>query len=242
MPLVRVLSKSVPASSGGGKVTSGLIAEYEFLEGAGQTVADGSGNSNPLELGSSSGSDGSDPTWISPVGLDFATAKYARPANALYSGDADHTAIYVVDHASGSAFRALYSQSDGGGSLGGRIYHYIDASNRLLSAFNQFNGPAQSASGPSAGINMLTFTHLKSSQTVQYFLNGAGVGSTVYTDNNVNVSAATPVLGGALANGYYHSRPMYYVAVYNRVLSSGELADMHNYIRALLATRGITIP
>ncbi|MFA5772563.1 MAG: PKD domain-containing protein [Thermoplasmata archaeon] len=44
--------------------TTGLVAYWSFDEGSGQTASDSSGNGNAGTLGSSSGSDSSDPTWV----------------------------------------------------------------------------------------------------------------------------------------------------------------------------------
>ena len=55
---------------GRGLVRNGLVAEYPFNTGSGQTVPDVSGNGNHGTLGSTSGVDTNDPAWH-PLGLSF---------------------------------------------------------------------------------------------------------------------------------------------------------------------------
>lgn len=46
-------------------VTSGLVGEWTFDEGSGQTSADASGTGNAVMLGANGSADGADPAWIS---------------------------------------------------------------------------------------------------------------------------------------------------------------------------------
>ncbi|HEY6032679.1 MAG TPA: LamG domain-containing protein, partial [Kofleriaceae bacterium] len=45
--------------------TTGLIGEWTFDEGTGQTTADSSGAGNPGQLGATTGAEASDPVWVS---------------------------------------------------------------------------------------------------------------------------------------------------------------------------------
>jgi hypothetical protein len=47
-------------------VSDGLIAEWRFDQGAGQTLVDASGNGHHGQLGSTAGADVNDPTWGPP--------------------------------------------------------------------------------------------------------------------------------------------------------------------------------
>ncbi len=51
-------------------VAAGLIGEWRFDDGAGQTLTDASGNGHHGRLGSTAGPDVNDPAWIAP-GLSF---------------------------------------------------------------------------------------------------------------------------------------------------------------------------
>jgi hypothetical protein len=228
---------TVTYADAGSRVESGLIAEYRFEEGAGLVAGDGvPGSSYDLSLSSGT-------PWVTGGGVNMGSNRFATPATALITGDANHTAIYVVDYADSNVYRPLYSQSDGGGALGSRLYHFIADNDALVTSFNQFNGPAFSTGlVTGSGPRMLAFSHDKATRTVKYRVNNVDAGTTVYTDNNVNVSASQPTLAGATSNGYYLNRPLLYAVFYNRVLSSAEMAQMNTYIRALMTARGVTIP
>lgn len=51
-------------------IRNGLVAEWRFDEGAGQVLTDYSGNGHHGQLGSTTGADAADPTWIAQ-GLSF---------------------------------------------------------------------------------------------------------------------------------------------------------------------------
>ncbi len=44
--------------------TTGLVGEWTFDEGTGQTTADHSGTGNTATLGATSAAEGSDPSWV----------------------------------------------------------------------------------------------------------------------------------------------------------------------------------
>lgn len=63
-------------------VQAGLQVYYPFDEGSGQILTDRSGVSNDGTLGSTSGADTNDPTWVAE-GLSFTTDDYVTSANDL---------------------------------------------------------------------------------------------------------------------------------------------------------------
>ena len=65
-----LLHDRLPLLGRQGLVRNGLVAEYPFNTGSGQTVPDVSGNGNHGTLGSTSGVDTNDPAWH-PLGLSF---------------------------------------------------------------------------------------------------------------------------------------------------------------------------
>jgi hypothetical protein len=62
-------------------VAAGLIAEWRFDDGAGQTLTDYSGNGHHGQLGSTSGGDSNDPTWV------------ASPASLAFDGSSDYVLV-----------------------------------------------------------------------------------------------------------------------------------------------------
>ena len=86
-----------------GAVTSGLVGWYRLDEGSGQIVTDASGNNNNGMLGSTTGSDTTDPTWNSTAGsgtpdgvvsTSYEVPRYIPKASALtFDGAATSVAI-----------------------------------------------------------------------------------------------------------------------------------------------------
>jgi len=68
--LVGAGGAAVPMTSGE-FVTSGLVLAYKFNEGSGQVLTDFSPSALNGRLGSTSGADTNDPTWVAPRGLSF---------------------------------------------------------------------------------------------------------------------------------------------------------------------------
>ena len=65
-------------------VQDGLVAEWRFDDGAGQQITDYSGNGHHATLGTSSGSESSDPTWqASPAALSFDGGDQALTASIV---------------------------------------------------------------------------------------------------------------------------------------------------------------
>jgi hypothetical protein len=107
--------------------TNNLVALWRFNEGEGDVLGDTSGEDNDGELGTTSGADDEDPTWV-PEGLLFDGVDDYCTAPFLVDPDADDFTAFAIFRASEAGQRrVILHQTDGTGT--GRVWLEIDESN-----------------------------------------------------------------------------------------------------------------
>lgn len=231
-------------------VRDGLVAEYRFDEGRGQVLCDYSGNGNHGQLGSTREADTNDPLWT-PQGLEFdgvddrvqCTTKFEP--SLLYEG---YTVLVVanikdidkefglLDYSYGYWYVfALGNYSSAAAYLRGVITvdgkrydtkqgNSIDVGQWAVYGIT-FNGNELTAN--KNGVVIPETTVLVPSGSI-----GKGnserltIGARCASFQNYGVNAVADVVGAY---------------IYNRCLSNEEIAEIYNYLKALLAGRGVTL-
>lgn len=244
-PVVSALALN--ASTGGGLVRSGLVAEYRFDEGSGQVLHDYSGNNNHGTFGTTSGSDTNDPTWISS-GLSFATNDYIPIGAAAVGGvtqplGAAHIVFYTatpITKSTTGMYLLFWRATDSTGLLGlGSLTSLLTDEIILLSvgASKRCGWCGDDSIAP--GWHVLTFNtttvgwYTITLDGVSKTLTTTGVSPAPYAMDNLTIGATNA--GGSPFTGY-----VAYLSIYNRALTASEIASNTKYIEDYLkVTRGI---
>jgi|GEM_PF-6668968 len=231
-------------------VTNGLIAQYDFHEGAGTIVHDVSGNANDAAFASCS----TPPTWIAggtTGGVLFASGANTCGINTPSALNAAKTWIIfayfnnqstvafpaLLGHTSSTGYAWLFSQSvanySGQSFSPGKIFSVL----WNLGA-NSFNG-ATNYSGVSFQMFTLTLT-----ANTSMFINTTQVA----TLGNTNLpTSGNWILGDAVLGGCNNGPncifdgTIYYAAAYNRVLTQAEIQQEYTAMQLLVAQRGINV-
>src|SRR2546427_4356918 len=215
---------TVPASA----QTSGLVAAYGFSEGAGPTVADGSGNNNTGTLGSGV-------TWTTQGrygsalvfnGAGFVTIPAAAGLN-LTTGMTLQAWVYPTVASSAWSTAVMKEQA-------GEFVYVLYAGSPVNRPSLQFNvgttaSGERSVTGP-AGLTVNTWTHLAGTYdgtTVRLYVNGAQVASQAGSGAIATASGGLRVGGNSVGGGDFPGR-LDEVRIYNRALTAAEIqADMN---------------
>jgi hypothetical protein len=222
-------------------IPDGLIAEWRFDSGAGQTLVDRSGNGHHGQLGSTAGADVNDPAWTAQ-GLSF---------------DGVNDYVLVPDFAAPSAYHLdLVVKPDPATPSNGRLFaaHCLTAGNALVQIYrdgtnntlryrdrdgavyvgsvNVFNG----------AWHLIQVSH-SSSQIV------------AHVDGNVDVAlTAASALSGATgpiafgcrissgAPALFLKGAEAWAAWYSAAFDEGQRVQNEKFARYLMAGRGVTLP
>ena len=227
-------------------VTAGLVAEWRFDDGSGQQITDYSGNDHHATLGTSSGSESSDPTWqASPAALSFdggdqaLTASFAGPTqfevDMLIYGDSscqDFGMVFVPHASSGYDANATTQifKNGSNATLTYRVKGNTPGENGSVALFNNAWHIVQAWSD---GTNIVAAVD--------------GVQDVALTALGTPLTASTDIVGiGARGNASGPSLGMTgklaYLVYYSRALSAGERAQNYSALAAVASERGITLP
>lgn len=212
-------------------VTDGLVAEYRFDDGSGQTLTDYVGGAN-MTLGTTGGSDTNDPTWVT-AGLQFATDDSCNVA-ATPSVSQPNTRVLCVLFPIGGASTGYFM--DGG--TGGRQIHQQTAASTQFMIY-----AGTSVVAP----NVFVYSQWKIITTVY---NGASSTSYYSNDAITGLTNVNPGAGGhgGITLGSVNSQASLFTDMtagyhlcYNKALSADEIAQNTIALTEIMAARGITI-
>ncbi len=215
-------------------VQTGLVAEYRFDDGSGQALTDYGSSGWDLQLGSTSGADTNDPTWVT-AGLQFATDDYCyRTTGPTVSQPTTH--VIVANH-NPTDETALYL-FDGGTDPGRQVAYHNDA------------GATEDELNVWAGAFIVphgTGTFKRGWKVHTFIFNGA---SSKYYDSNSQILSGNAGAGGleglTVCAKYDFGQIMDvatvgYHAVYNTALDTDEIAENVTALTTIMAARGVTI-
>jgi Concanavalin A-like lectin/glucanases superfamily len=227
-------------------VQAGLVVYYRFDEGAGQTVADHSGAGNSGTLGSTSGADTNDPSWVAE-GLSFTTDDYMATANDASTLPDAWTVCAAVKFDPAVADQPLVAWGAIGSARPGVYLSFLGSPYRPIiyqgaSNFRYFkaNDPVnlqdngwhfmvyRSPGGGTADISNASLRVDGSPQVVDS------------TTNSGTGQSKTEFRLSGLGNKYLEGAVAFFT-LHNRVLGDGEADQMHEVAREVLAGR-VTLP
>jgi hypothetical protein len=225
----------------GTPIRDGLVAEYLFDEGRGQVLCDYSGNGNHGMLGSTYNIDTNDPLWV-PEGLSFdGVDDYVDCGNSktlqITQDLTMQLAVYIpADIASTSFF--MGKRYNGEYEIGyladnGLAYrHQWAASAVNLNFINFFDVLGKNYT--------VAVTRDTSSKIVTAYKSGIEFSALTYPGepeaSNINL-----YLGARSGGGHFTLASIYCAFIYNRCLSPAEILENDDYIKILLAKRGVTL-
>lgn len=229
-------------------VTSALLAYYDFAQGSGQQLTDQSGNGKHGQLGSAAGSDTNDPAWAT-AGLVFdGVDDYVNvDALAVYNnGSAAFTVMAVVKAAPQNAIR-LWGEgntvdtgtiaslgSGAGGTIGKALAFVRDAAAanplNVASIATVFDNTWHSAAWSD------------NNGAWALLVDGLPDSSGSYTRPSLTLTKGTIGALGRATYGSFLAGTLAALLAYNRPLSAAEVLQNHRYLKATLASRGVTLP
>jgi hypothetical protein len=227
-------------------VQAGLVVYYRFDEGAGQTVADHSGNGIGGTLGSTAGADTNDPAWDAE-GLSFTTDDYmTTPSNAATRPDA-WTVCTAVKFTPAVADQPLAAWGTIASARPGIYLSFLGSPYRTIiyqgaSNFRYFkaNDPVNLQNN---GWHFLVYRSpgMGTADISNASLRADGVQQVVdSTTNSGTGQSKTEFRLSGLGNTYL-SGSLAFFTMHNRVLSDAEADQMREFAKAVLASR-VTLP
>lgn len=215
-------------------IQDGLAAEWRFDAGAGQVLADHTGNGHDGRLGNTTGTDTNDPVW-SAQGLVFTAADQDIVVcdTAGISGGAARTVLAAVKTDANTNFGVewsgtgpnftRYTLRNSGGSLRLEVAGAGFTSALGLSANSwHFVGVAQ----PGSNLNTAVLYRDGGSQAVT-------TSQVINTQGNFQFGKFSALFGSMTGA---------YCLVYNRALSPEEVEHNRQVLTTILAARGIALP
>ena len=225
-------------------VTRGLVACYDFLQGAdAQVLYDRGPYGYNGQLGSTSGSDVNDPVW-SGIGLTYGADDFVKiPA-----------AANINDLAQITIMSALRLDGWGGGNNGrisDKTVRQLAVVNAALTYYQEFDGAPYGSWSSAAGSLSLAghtgaVTHDRSNAAniPAFYVDGRLSATTVINapSGAASTDAAYDLYLGnrSTADRYLQGAQGYYLE-YNRILTASEIAHNHNVLRGIMARRGLVI-
>ena len=222
-------------------VTPGLLALFEFNEGAGQTLGDGSGSGRNGTLGSTAGADTNDPTW-SASGLSFATDDYVECGSTAELRPAAWTVCVavkmtpttvnpIVGWGATAQYPAVYGAAPFNNNrpiiwLNNTCFRYFEHNNPVNLQDGAWHFLVFSCPGnTSADIAGAALTADGQTQAVNS------------TTSSVDGAAKAVCRLGAAGTSYFAGGEVAFLSMHNRVLSTGEQESMRTYAREVLEGR-----
>lgn len=241
----------------GRAIDSGALA-WLIDEGSGQVVGEYFDGLLNGQLGSTSGSDTNDPSWVDE-GLEFATNDYVLFGDVLkWERDQPRTVFTVGNFDStgpGGAFVALVNKSKVTSPFTGYSLGFV--LNKLVCSIIGYNpGPSVKYIERRSADNMPTGTWASVAFTydgsrdaggIQLYRDGAALAMTTFSNSGVGATStdSTPLEFGARdgANGPLDGK-LALVAMIPAEATPAQMVKLHNWARAIVAAapKSITLP
>jgi trimeric autotransporter adhesin len=249
VPAGTATGASVSSTSGAGLV-AGATSDYNFLDGSGATLADGTSNSNTATLDSGSNA----PTWTS-TGLQFSTGQgVSLPAalngtqtfflavyiNPLTKGDqpGNNYPVLISSSTSVTGFNFMYEATtlDGNGLIqqayAPRLYVNGGVATAAPNLISGFHVLAVTLGGGSGSLDHL---YIDGTEIASYIRQGSSAGQ--QTSGNLYLGSSN--VGPWSGSGF--NGTMYRLRTYSTQLSAGQVQTVSAAIRNEVANRGVAV-
>jgi Concanavalin A-like lectin/glucanases superfamily len=225
-------------------VQGGLIAEWRFDHGAGQTLTDYGGNGHHGQLGTTAGADVNDPSWAtSPARLEFDGAGDRVEVPSFAAPGAYHLDLVVRADAASGMWSMLF-------------LHGTYDNDAVLQVFRQESTPPLyyrlwNGSGAETylgardvfddGWHLIQVNHTGSMLSAHV----DGVVDLAATPAGTPAGSSQPIwLSGRSGGGgqLYFRGALAWAAWYSAGFNEGQRLQNENFARALMSGRGVTLP
>jgi chitodextrinase len=240
-------ARSTPASATTHQVivAAGLIAEWRFDDGAGQTLTDASGHGHHGQLGSTAGADANDPAWATnPLRLQFDGVNDWVIVPAFAGPTAYHLDLVVKADPASASSAMLF------------VAHGLADGDAILQVFKNGSGSqlkyrTRHAAGTQNYVGSITVFD-NAWHLVQLSHNGSQI--VVHIDGNLDLPAQAvnplpssngPIWLGARGAGggqLFLKGAEAWAAWYSIGFDASQRAQNEAYARDLMAQRGVTLP
>ena len=234
-----IRNEAVPAI-----VAAGLLAEWRFDSGAGQTLIDLSGNGHHGQLGAAAGADASDPAWAT------------NPARLEFDGSDDH--VEVPAFAAPTAYHLdLVVRADMASGIWSMLFIHGTADNdAVLQLFRQETSPPlyyrlwNGAGGETflgarsvfdGGWHLVQVNHTGSVLSAQV----DGAVDLAATAAGTPASSSQPIWFSGRSGGggqLFLQGALAWAAWYSAGFDESQRAQNEAFARYLMAGRGVTLP
>ncbi|QNI36818.1 GDSL-type esterase/lipase family protein [Edaphobacter albus] len=242
---------AVPPGNGtGGTLLAGATADYNFLQGAGTTVADSTTNGNNATLLTGAAT----PTWTS-TGLSFATAQGVVLPSALNATRTFFLAVYInpltAGNQPGNSYPVLISSSMGGNGFNFMYQSATPDGNNLIPQTYAprvyTNGyPVTSAANFISGFHVLAVTlgsgsgsldrlYIDGVEVASYIKEGTSAGAQTTGNLYLGSSGVSPWTTSGLNGVFYRLR------TYPTQLAAVDVQTISAAIRNEVANRGVVV-
>jgi hypothetical protein len=226
LPIMRQVLLTKKSDTPPAVVTRGLIRWYKFDEGAGQVLTDYSGNEQHGQLGSSSGTDNQDPTWVDG-GLSFDGGD-----QIIIPGQSLPGAFTVI---SVNAPAHLVNNYYMGSTLGNVRQGYSSSGQYYMRSVPSGASDAFFESDLAVDVpRCVTFQRLDDDTVFCMENDGTPVVRTEQPGTaNWEYIGRSPI--------YYFSGKIYYTLIYNVALTLEEISQVYRFLQAEMAARGVIV-
>lgn len=222
-------------------VQSGLMAEYRLTEGTGTTITDSSGNGNTGTFGAG----GNAPTWVTPSGLAFAGGQFVSLPAALntartiqlimsfqFAGASQYNGIISAAPNTATKCSVFMLDNAHGVSGGGTNQHFEtwDTNFRATSRYTVQGTASVTWEINTSGQDLLQVNN-SGLVTFGNFLGTLG-------SNNYQLGGAAGGGASCITPAHYMVGNIYYVVVYNRMLTQAEVNQNNEFLTQVMLARG----
>ena len=212
-----------------------------FRYSSGQVLPDEAGLS-PGQLGSTTGSDVTDPAWTSS-GLHFDGGDYVMLPNSIWAGGA-FTLLFVGNW---NAVASTYFYSEGNSGSDSNPIWAIGPQNDGTALFYFANDAGVNtifkvATGTPFDGNFHSLAYSWSGTTLKCYIDGTQTDSNNYTPGTATLNKSTIGEVGRITYGSGATGTLAAMTRHQRVLTDSEIAMIHAYYRQQLAQVGVTLP
>jgi hypothetical protein len=230
-----------------GLARSGLVAEYRFNEGSGQILYDYSGNGRNGMLGTTGAVDADDPVWTAE-GLTFNTSTILNVGAVSVGGvnqplSAIHLVFYTASAITKSSTGAYILSWKPTGSLGllgfGAVTSILTDEIIVAASGSSKRCGWCGDSSIAAGWHTLTL-NTNSAGWYDLILDGVSLPLTTSGTSPAPQTIDNLTVGATESHSSHFTGKIAYLVIYNRALSSQEIASNVNYIeKTLRASRNV---
>lgn len=217
-------------------VTDGLVAHYAFDEGSGQVLGDSTSNGLDGQLGTTSGTDASDPSWVTE-GLSFDGGDTVEIADdPLW--DVSTISLGAVFNTSSATLQGLIDRFGSGATI---FQFRLDADGKIRWIIN--DGSTNTSFVTPTAWNDGDWHHVVATydgSTVKIYVDGVERLSTAYA-GGIRTGSQRVDLGSRHSIDSFLTGTLGYATYYDRALTASEVAQNDNALQGIMAERGVTL-